>query len=343
MDGSRLEAAPEIQAAGIANFQGQEIAGVEDLRQKVHGADVSVTQLSAGPCRGALAHTVFEDMSVTGGWFTGDLRIRGVMAPDAVVLGLILDQTQAASEWGHETRAGDLLIFPVGGEQDARYQGSTHYGALNIPLEVLMRRAAAFDHLVEDHHWRNGVRLTPKAGGALRHAVRGCLSALEQMGPALSPRAVAGLRDEVVERLLAATADALHREPNRLPWINAARIVRQAEDHLDRRRGQPVSTLELCQALALSRRTLNRAFGDMLGMGPRTYLRLRALSAARKALVDGREAGASVTRVALDHGFWELGRFSVTYRAMFGESPSQTLRGAGGDVRPPESRSFLPR
>jgi AraC family ethanolamine operon transcriptional activator len=343
MDGSRLEAAPEIQVAGVASFEGQEIAGVEDLRQKVHGADVAVTQLSAASCRGALAHTVFDDMSVTSGWFTGDLRIRGVMAPDAIVLGLILDQTQAASEWGHETRAGDLLIFPVGGEQDARYQGSTHYGALNIPLDALMRQAAAFDHLVEDRHWRNGARLTPKAGGALRHAVRGCLSVLGEMGPALSARAVAGLRDELVERFLAATADALHREPNRLPWINGARIVRQVEDYLDQRPGQPVNTLELCQALALSRRTLHRAFADMLGMGPRTYLRLRALSAARKALVGGREAGASVTQVALDHGFWELGRFSVTYRAMFGESPSQTLRGAGGDARPAEPRSFLAR
>ena len=97
--------------------------------------------------------------------------------------------------------------------------------------------------------------------------------------------------------------------------------------------------LTLCLDLALSRRTVQRAFQDVLGMGPKTYLRLRALSAARAALVDGREAGASVTGVALDHGFWELGRFSVTYRRMFGESPSQTLRGTG--VRAPvEARSF---
>jgi hypothetical protein len=33
-----------------------------------------------------------------------------------------------------------------------------------------------------------------------------------------------------------------------------------------------------------------------------------------------------VTRIVTDQGFWELGRFSVAYRALFGESPSETLQ-----------------
>jgi len=34
----------------------------------------------------------------------------------------------------------------------------------------------------------------------------------------------------------------------------------------------------------------------------------------------------TVAEVATAHGFWELGRFSVAFRKLFGESPSVTLR-----------------
>jgi transcriptional regulator GlxA family with amidase domain len=38
-----------------------------------------------------------------------------------------------------------------------------------------------------------------------------------------------------------------------------------------------------------------------------------------------------VTQIATDHGFWELGRFSVNYRAIFGEVPSETLHRPSND------------
>ncbi|WP_407174892.1 helix-turn-helix domain-containing protein [Bradyrhizobium sp. STM 3562] len=61
-------------------------------------------------------------------------------------------------------------------------------------------------------------------------------------------------------------------------------------------------------------------------MGPIRFLTLRRMHLARRALLRAEPGSATVTRVVTDHGFWELGRFSVAYRALFGESPSETLR-----------------
>jgi hypothetical protein len=51
-----------------------------------------------------------------------------------------------------------------------------------------------------------------------------------------------------------------------------------------------------------------------------------APNAHTAALQHGDPPESTVTRIATDHRFWELGRFSVTYRALFGESPSEALR-----------------
>jgi AraC-like DNA-binding protein len=49
------------------------------------------------------------------------------------------------------------------------------------------------------------------------------------------------------------------------------------------------------------------------------------LSQARQALMSADSGSATVTEIATTFGFAELGRFSVEYRKVYGESPSETL------------------
>jgi AraC family ethanolamine operon transcriptional activator len=90
----------------------------------------------------------------------------------------------------------------------------------------------------------------------------------------------------------------------------------------------PIDIAALCRALAVSERSVRKAFNRVRGLPPHRCLRLLRLSQARLALASARTHSVTVTEIALALGFVELGRFSVEYRKTFGERPSETLRQA---------------
>jgi transcriptional regulator GlxA family with amidase domain len=98
---------------------------------------------------------------------------------------------------------------------------------------------------------------------------------------------------------------------------------RLALAHLD----EPLHISVLCRTLEVSERTLRKAFHKIHGAPPCRHLRMLRLSQARRTLLAADCKRVTVTEIATGFGFLELGRFSVEYRKVFGESPSQTLHG----------------
>jgi transcriptional regulator GlxA family with amidase domain len=98
------------------------------------------------------------------------------------------------------------------------------------------------------------------------------------------------------------------------------------EDALAAHSGSQLNMPALCSAIGVSERTLRTCCTEFLGMSPTRYLLLRRLNMARSALRRADPATASVAEIARTHQFLEPGRFAVTYRTVFGEMPSSTLR-----------------
>ncbi len=105
-------------------------------------------------------------------------------------------------------------------------------------------------------------------------------------------------------------------------------LVEQAEKLALAEVDRPLHISALCRTLAVSERTLRKAFHKMRGVGPCRRFRMLRLSAARGALLAADRKRVTVTEIATSFGFGELGRFSVEYRKVFGESPSQTMHHA---------------
>jgi AraC-like DNA-binding protein len=105
----------------------------------------------------------------------------------------------------------------------------------------------------------------------------------------------------------------------------AAVIVRRATEMVEASFPDTPPMNVLAARLHLSPRTLHKAFLSVTGLGPHLYFRQCALNRAREALLQAHPAEDKVTAIAAGLGFTEIGRFSVRYRELFGESPSQTL------------------
>jgi AraC-like DNA-binding protein len=90
---------------------------------------------------------------------------------------------------------------------------------------------------------------------------------------------------------------------------------------------QPPSIDALCQRLRTSRRTLQNSFRQVADTTAVHYLRSVRLNTLRQRLMTTPASDLSIAQAATDAGFDQLSHVSRRYKALFGELPSQTLRG----------------
>jgi AraC-like DNA-binding protein len=103
-------------------------------------------------------------------------------------------------------------------------------------------------------------------------------------------------------------------------------IIRRAEEFIRSRVGQPVALHEVADAAGCSVRNLQLGFRKFRDMTPAAAIRQARLEAARHVLTRGEGVG-SVIEIAFQFGFTNPGRFSGLYKAAFGVSPAEVLRG----------------
>ena len=123
-------------------------------------------------------------------------------------------------------------------------------------------------------------------------------------------------------------AVSVHRAPaSRDGRISSHEIVRKAEEYFRSHGEFRLGIARLSRDLGRSERGLRHAFYRVYGVGPKRWMVAERLRAVRQALCTTSDSTATVTSIAANHGFSELGRFAKSYREQFGETPSETLRG----------------
>ncbi len=101
--------------------------------------------------------------------------------------------------------------------------------------------------------------------------------------------------------------------------------LEMAEAYILSNLGEQISLADLVTVSNTSPSSLLRAFRIHRGTTPMKYVKQLRLESAQRALLSAKNGTTSVTTVAMDHGFFQLGRFAADYRRAFGELPSETL------------------
>ena len=308
-----------------ANYWDYKINGVDAYREALSGADLEICQLEPG-CLGG-RHVRLD---VPGGQFSyieTDAPMRGNGTfPNHWTLSVILGSATRSWQYGQEVSAGSLMIHRPGGEHDALYGRNFKVACISVQDEVFTRRFPQFHPCLQAAMRRPWSVFEPPARSRRRiieHFAEG--AAIIQSDPQVrsSTRAVAQFEEEllsdflqVAERQIPTHASGAEQQ--------AAAMVRQIDHYLHQSSLVNSSVAELCAVCEVPRRTLNRAFQNAVGMGPATYLRRVRLNGVRRALQQRQADLATVTEIALEFGFWHLGRFAEQYAELFGEAPHVT-------------------
>jgi AraC-like DNA-binding protein len=241
---------------------------------------------------------------------------------------IISFRTQAGPDilWDGKVEPAGLARHPECYSFFQRSSGPTHLGSISLPIEDMAVVGETFGGC-DFTPPKQLIFFTPRPAALTKlldlHAAAGLLA---ENAPEIiaCPEAARGLE----QALIAAMADCLAAtDEGALQVSNSrhGRIMRRFYAILEANSDRVMHAPEMCKAVGVSNRTLTTCCHEALGMAPHRYLRLRQLHLAHRALGLADPAMTTVTRIATEFGFWDLGRFAVLYRAVFGERPSATL------------------
>ena len=302
-------------------------------------AEAEVLACAKENFRAKLMQISFDRVYVTSACENVPRVIRSMMNPKRTFISFLADARQPPAYYsGLETPSNSIAVT-AGGSRHFRASDTCRWAMQSLTQDDLSAASCALlgreltaepvTRLV--HPDPADMRRLVGLHAAARHLTDAAPDILEQ------PEVSRALEHELINVMVTCMADSTEPEA-RAGWRHHTAIIKRFEELLDANCDRPMYLADICAAVGASERTLEISCEEHLGMGPIRYLLLRRMHLARRALIQADPANTTVTQIATGHGFWELGRFAVSYKRLFGESPSASLHRPAGDWRATQNR-----
>jgi len=313
----------------------RDLDGFEGLQQAVQGTHFDIVQLGRGKLHGHVSYLGIDEFTLSVNAFSTGICAQRISADEKVLVGMLLSAADRVSQWSFDMVPGDIVVIPPVTEHHAAHFGASSYACIRVDPNELGSVFAGDPSLSDPANWQqnNRYRAHSDVGTVAVGALSLLAEHLARLKGALSDELAEFWKRTIVECMAVTMRGSLPPDKSgHLP--SAMKLVRLVEDYLEMRGDRPLHISEICSRLHLSRRSLHRAFHEIFGIGPVTFLRQKRLCAVHSILKDNSPGTTTVGEVAMRQGFIELGRFSHDYRIMFGEYPSQTLAGQASGASP---------
>jgi AraC-like DNA-binding protein len=303
----------------------------------IRPAQVKVVVTTKGDFRAELKRIELSKLWIQSARVNLPVIYHSAESAERVSIFFIAKGNHAAYHYGGlDTSSGEVIAARAGSTHYSRSEANSHWGTLSLTHEDL---AVAGRVLTGRDLTGPSVTRHLRPSHQLVSRLLNLHEAVERFADApahilTQPEAARALERALMHVMIMCMTDGSPVEM-RLGARQHSAILVRFEDFVTANDNRPLYLAEICAAIGASGRMLRMCCQEHLGMGPVRYLWLRRMHLARRALMEATPLTATVARIAMDYGFWELGRFAVRYREQFGESPSASL------LRPRQDRCEL--
>jgi AraC family transcriptional regulator, ethanolamine operon transcriptional activator len=321
------EAGPEASVLHFATT-----ADIDDQAALLRGWNQTYTQLSSGHFAGSIAEIEGAGVQVFLEETSNALYQLGQLPRGKLAVGIPLKCLGPATFCGAPCGGPAIHVFSGGDGFEFHSPGGLLMAGVVVSEDLLSRTLCADEQeyvvpSIASAHLR---RTSEAKALGLRQLFTGIFDVFRGQPELAQNIALLGvLRDGLVSNLAHVLTDERLTQESHVAPDRRWQIVASARDLVVEQPDTPITVGELCQALGVSRRTLQYCFQDVFGLGPAEFLRNVRLGGARRAI----KSAQSVTEAATLWGFWHFSRFAHDYKAMFGELPSETFRRHHGPKR----------
>lgn len=294
----------------------------EDFNEVVQGSRREIVQVESGKLVGQLSHASIGDLPIDVATFNLGLRSTGASVKDRTSIAMLTGSADRATWSSYELHTGDVFVMPPNGDHENRYYGGASIFVISISEADIASSFSSEPQLSDPQAWRrNRFKGDDVTVQRTIPRLQSLVARLGQVSP--SAQAAEFWKRAVIESMTASIAMGSPSGRDG-PLPSALKVVRRVEEYLDAFGSGPIHISQICGHLHVSRRTLHRAFNEALGIGPIAFLRHRRLCAVHKMLRSSPAGSQSISDLAMQFGFQNLGRFAGYYHHLFGEYPSET-------------------